>query len=185
MQVHTHQLRSLKNQRDQIVDSRNEAMRNAMIGATRRTSPEDVIARRNEEAQREREGKEYAMLERAYAERRERLDAKRRRTEERRRAGSHSTTLGGGKKSGKKKGGGRGPGGRKEENSRAVDNAADLDPDIDPGRRLPVIMAEYDVFLDDPPVLADCTHPNDGQDALGNGASSAIAELYRAANRAY
>jgi len=65
MQVHTHQLRSLKNQRDQIVDSRNEAMRNAMIGATRRTSPEDVIARRNEEAQREREGKEYAMLERA------------------------------------------------------------------------------------------------------------------------
>ena len=60
-----------------------------------------------------------------------------------------------------------------------VDNAADLDPDIDPGRRLPVIMAEYDVFLDDPPVLADRTHPNDGQDASGNGASSAIAELYR------
>ena len=120
--MHTHQLRSLKNQRDQIVDSRNEAMRNAMIGATRRTSPEDVIARRNEEAQREREGKEYAMLERAYAERRERLDAKRRRTEERRRAGSHSTTLGGGKKSGKKKGGGRVPGGRKEENSRAEES---------------------------------------------------------------
>jgi len=66
-----------------------------------------------------------------------------------------------------------------------VDSAADLDPDIDPGRRLPVIMAEYDVFLDDPPVLADRTHPNDGQDASGNGASSAIAELYRAANRAY
>jgi hypothetical protein len=65
------------------------------------------------------------------------------------------------------------------------DTAADLDPDIDPGRRLPVIMAEYDVFLDDPPVLADRPNPNDGQDASGNGESSAIAELYRAANRAY
>jgi len=65
------------------------------------------------------------------------------------------------------------------------DDAADLDPNIDLGRRLPVIMAEYDVFLDDPPVVADRPYPNDGQDASGNGASSAIAELYRAANRAY
>ena len=390
-------LRSLKNQRDQIVDSRNEAMRNAMIDATRRTSPEDVIARRNEKAQQEREGEESAMLERAYAERRERLDAKRRRAEDRRRA-ARSTTSGGkekreeeGRREGtgreeggelasgrvdeKKRGGGRtipvldvllgrsrplvaavgappllvggaltmpyadltpcqrravdaatsdrearrgkmivddddcaspeelrneeagvprsdakaapliaiidgytasaapppslsrreatavggdsrsrrryatlasveivendddgGRGGgpttvvvrlvgvgraflhdyvlssetrggttttmeEQEELSDILtkvrefddegkrdeeyDTAADLDPDIYPGRRLPVIMAEYDVFLDDPPVLADRSHPNDGQDASGNGESSAITELYRVANRAY
>ena len=56
-------------------------MRDAMRDAARRTSPEDVIARRNEEAQSEREGKEHARLERLYAERRERLDAKKRRAE--------------------------------------------------------------------------------------------------------
>jgi hypothetical protein len=76
-------LRSLRNQRDQFIEGQRDAMSKAMRDATRRTNPAEVIARRNEEALKAFEEKERTMLERLYAERRERLDAKRRMADDR------------------------------------------------------------------------------------------------------
>ncbi|KAL3806056.1 hypothetical protein ACHAXA_005779, partial [Cyclostephanos tholiformis] len=75
-------MRSLRSQKDQIIEGQREAMSKAMREAQRRTNPKEVIARRNEEAQRLFKEKERAMLERLYAERREKLDAKKRRADD-------------------------------------------------------------------------------------------------------
>ena len=71
-------LRSLRTQRDQFISDRRESMMKAMLDATHRTTRglEDIIAQRIEKSQQEREEKENELLEKMYAERKDRLNAK-------------------------------------------------------------------------------------------------------------
>jgi len=71
-------LRSLRTQRDQFISDRRESMMKAMLDATQRTTRglEDIIAQRIEKSQQEREEKENELLEKMYAERKDRLNAK-------------------------------------------------------------------------------------------------------------
>lgn len=71
-------LRSLRTQRDQFISDRRESMMKAMLDATHRTTRglEDIIAQRIEKSQQEREEKENELLEKMYAERKDRLNAR-------------------------------------------------------------------------------------------------------------
>jgi hypothetical protein len=71
-------LQSLRTQRDQFISDRRESMMKAMLDATHRTTRglEDIVAHRIEKSQQEREEKENELLEKMYAERKDRLNAK-------------------------------------------------------------------------------------------------------------
>jgi hypothetical protein len=75
---HDDLLQSLRTQRDQFISDRRESMLKAMLDATHRTTRglEDIVAHRIEKSQQEREEKENELLEKMYAERKDRLNAK-------------------------------------------------------------------------------------------------------------
>jgi len=75
----------------------------------------------------------------------------------------------------------------REEFEEELDANHFLEHDDEDDEELPVVMAEFDLLIDDSPILSDEQSTKYGDDATKHRASSmhAITELYQSANRVY